>query len=110
MKYILSYGGGVNSTALLFYIVDNNLPLDLVIFADTGVESKKTYLTINKIMKYCLKNKIPFQKVKSKYGNLYDYYYNNKCVMSMRFRDCTSKFKIAPIRQHLRKRFEERSI
>ncbi len=29
--YVLSYGGGVNSTALLFWLVENKKPLDEVI-------------------------------------------------------------------------------
>jgi len=106
-KYILSYGGGVNSSALFFYILEKKLKLDLVIFSDTGVESKETYKTVKNMIKECLKYKIPFQKVMSDKGNLYDYYFKRKKVMSIMKRDCTGKFKVSPIRQHIKKRYEK---
>ena len=34
--YVVSYGGGVNSTALVIFIIENKLPLDHVVFSDTG--------------------------------------------------------------------------
>lgn len=104
-KYILSFGGGVNSSALLFYIIEKKLNLDEVIFSDTGVESEETYKTVKEMQKVCSSKNIKFTTVKSKYGNLYDYYFKNKCVMSMKFRDCTGKFKVAPIRQYIRKEY-----
>jgi hypothetical protein len=100
--YVLSYGGGVNSSALYFYIIENNLPLDLVIFSDTGEELKETYDTVFQMALQCKKDNIKFVTVKSKYGKMYDYYFEKKAVMSIMRRDCTSKFKIAPIRQYLR--------
>ncbi|MEM3161041.1 MAG: phosphoadenosine phosphosulfate reductase family protein, partial [Nitrososphaera sp.] len=42
-KYVLSYGGGVNSTALMILLVRHKLPIDYVIFADTGSERPETY-------------------------------------------------------------------
>lgn len=100
--YVLSYGGGVNSSALYFHLLENNLPLDLVIFSDTGEETKDTYNTVFRMALQCKKDRIPFVTVKSKLGKLYDYYFNKKAVMGIFRRDCTSKFKIAPIRQYLR--------
>ena len=40
---LLSFGGGINSTALLLEWVEQGKPLDLVIFADTGSEMPETY-------------------------------------------------------------------
>jgi 3'-phosphoadenosine 5'-phosphosulfate sulfotransferase (PAPS reductase)/FAD synthetase len=42
MKYIMNFGGGVNSTAMYFLIKDVGLPLDEIIFADTGSELPET--------------------------------------------------------------------
>lgn len=103
--FVLSYGGGVNSTALFFYLLEKKRPLDLVIFADTGEETEKTYETVYRMKKLCNQHNIEFVTVKSKYGNMYDYYYKNKAVMSLMRRDCTGKFKISPIRQYLRKKY-----
>jgi 3'-phosphoadenosine 5'-phosphosulfate sulfotransferase (PAPS reductase)/FAD synthetase len=41
--HILSFGGGVNSVALMIWLVENQQPLDEVIFADTGAEVPETY-------------------------------------------------------------------
>lgn len=102
-KYVLSYGGGVNSSALYFYIVHiKKLPLDLVIFANTGEESIETLKTVNNMKGQCLKDGIEFIEVQSKYGRLVDYYTKNNGIPSLVRRDCTSKFKIAPIRQFYR--------
>lgn len=100
--HVLSYGGGVNSTALFFYLIEKKKPLDLVIFGDTGEETDSTYDAVKRMKAECEKQGILFVSVQSKYGNMYDYYYSNKVVPSFMKRDCTFKFKITPIRQYLR--------
>ena len=105
MKSILSYGGGVNSSALFFYILDNNMPLDSVIFADTGEEMNTTYKSVEMMKEICNNKGIDFITVKSSYGNLYDYYYKKRALPSLMRRDCTGKFKISPIRKYLRKTY-----
>ena len=42
-KYVVSYGGGINSTAMVVYLVKNSFPLDYVVFSDTGDEMPETY-------------------------------------------------------------------
>lgn len=55
-------------------------------------------------MPYCKINNINFVRVHNKYGKtLYDYCWDKKIVPSIKFRDCTTKFKIAPIRKFIRK-------
>lgn len=102
MRYILSYGGGINSSALFFYLIEQNIPLDLVIFADTGEDNKENYDSVEEMKKVCTNKEIEFVTVRSHYGNLYDYYFEKRIVMSMMRRDCTGKFKVAPIRKYLR--------
>jgi len=102
---ILSYGGGVNSSALLFYIFEKNIHLDLVIFSDTGEELDETYKSVEDMKIVCKNNNIPFVTVKSHFGSLYDYYFKRKAVPEMMRRGCTSKFKISPIRKYLRETF-----
>lgn len=102
---ILSYGGGVNSSALMFYLWENKLPLDLVIFADTGEETKNTYEAVEKAKNWCKSKNIEFVSVKSDKGRLVDYYMKAKAVPSIMRRDCTYKFKIQPIRKYLRLRY-----
>ena len=40
---IVSYGGGANSTALLVGLHQHRIPVDLILFADTGAEHPHTY-------------------------------------------------------------------
>lgn len=101
--FILSYGGGVNSSALFFYLLEKKRPIDLVIFADTGEETDFTYDAVKRLKVECEKNNIEF--VTATAGNLYDYYRKKNKVMSVMKRDCTGKFKVAPIRRYIRKRY-----
>lgn len=40
---IVSFGGGVNSTAMLIGMYERGIPCDLILFADTGGEKPETY-------------------------------------------------------------------
>jgi len=106
MKYILSFGGGVNSTALLFFLIDNNFPLDEIIFADTGAELPETYKHINKIQEFCKRNKIKFTIVKNEVG-IYEWYWKHKKIPTWNRRSCTDIFKIRPIRRYLKERYSK---
>jgi 3'-phosphoadenosine 5'-phosphosulfate sulfotransferase (PAPS reductase)/FAD synthetase len=98
---ILSFGAGVQTTALLFLYPER---YDYVVFADTGGEHESTYDYINNhILPFCKKHNIQFVRVFNKYDKtLYEYCWDKKIVPSMKYRDCTSKFKIAPIRSFVR--------
>lgn len=99
--FVLSYGGGVNSSALFFHLLETGRQLDLVIFADTQEETPATYDAVARMKAICEGKGIPFVTVTA--GSLYDYYEKKRAVMSVMKRDCTGKFKVAPIRRYLRK-------
>lgn len=105
----MSFGGGVNSTAMLVYLIEKNKPIDVVIFANTRNEFEHTYESVAFYKKYTEDNGIKFVEVDSniKYGtkDMYEYYYNKKITPSRMKRDCTTKFKISPIRKYLRKNY-----
>jgi len=102
-KMILNFGAGVNSTALVIECVKRKIPLDYVIFADTGSELPETYEHIERMKIWFKEKGIKFVTVKSKYGvSLYDYYYSHKMIPSRKFRHCTDKFKITPITKFLK--------
>ena len=42
-SYILSFGGGINTVALMVILLNEKAPLDGVVFADTGGETPATY-------------------------------------------------------------------
>lgn len=99
---VLSYGGGVNSVALLLRMLREGEIPDLVVFADTGEERPETYAYIReRVAPYCAQYGIPFETV-SKGQRLVDYYRENRVVPSIEKRDCSSKFKHDVVRRHLR--------
>jgi len=106
-KYVLSYGGGINSSALFFYLLENNYELDLVIYADTKQDEKDNYVSIHNMKKLCKDKDIPFVIVSK--GDLYEHYYSKKAVPSIMRRDCTGKFKIAEIHRYLRLTFGKKT-
>ncbi len=115
-RYILSYGGGVNSTALLFYILDKKMPLDEVIYAETGCEKPETDKFVPKIRKFCEERNLEFTTIKANVGikrdlevmtrtsNLLKYCELQKIIPFRKFRSCTDKFKVKPIHKYLKSR------
>lgn len=55
MKYIASVSWGKDSTAMLLLIIENKLPLDEVVFYDTGMEFDAIYKVRNNFIKDYLK-------------------------------------------------------
>ena len=125
---LLSFGGGINSTALLLEWVEQGKPLDLVIFADTGSEMPETYEFIDKyVIPFCKKHKIHFETVYYTVSNkvagvkkghwvegervsIYDYYEYQKAVPSMIKRSCTDKFKISPIEKYIKQKWGDKNL
>jgi hypothetical protein len=93
MKYILSFGAGVNSTAILALVELKQLDLgDLdIIFADTQAENPETYCHIESMKKKF--SIIILRKEQS----LYEYCFEKRIIPSRMLRWCTDKWKIRPI-------------
>ena len=51
MKHIVSFSGGKDSTYMLIKMLEKNMPIDDVIFADTGMEFQELYDYIDRIEK-----------------------------------------------------------
>lgn len=67
MKRILSVSWGKDSLALLIILIKNKLPLDEVVFYDTGVEFKQIYNTRDKaIQELLIPNNIKYTELKPK--------------------------------------------
>lgn len=76
-----------------------------MIFADTGEEHPYTISYIReRIVPYCRDQGIHFATVRSDKGRLVDYFTKARAIPSMTHRDCTTKFKVRPIRGELRRR------
>jgi len=100
MKTALSFGGGVQTTAILVLMAGGEIPKpDYIIFADTGYEWPETYDYIERYMKPLADSiKIPFETVKNK-RDMYNYYWEHQGIPYIAFRNCTDVFKIRPIKQ-----------
>jgi len=103
-KYIVSYGGGVNSTAMIIWLINNKRPIDYVVFSDTRNEVPETYQYIIQHMKpYLKKHDIPFVTVYN-YSKISLY---SRCIIRRVFPDmyrrwCTRDFKVRPIHRFYR--------
>ncbi len=117
MKTYLSYGAGVNTTAIL-HLPDVMENVDFVIFADTGAEKPETYQYIEKYVRPYLKEiGKEFIVVKGKekingkeVSNLYEACYQWKMIPTRTLRFCTAKFKIKPIKQYFQNNFPGEKI
>ena len=102
-KYIVSYGGGINSTALIVFLTKNKFPLDYVVFADTGDEMPGTYEYLEVMRKYLKRRDIPFEIVMNrKKISLSDKCLQRKVIPSQVWRWCTRDFKVLPIHKFYR--------
>lgn len=100
---VLSYGGGVQSTAMILMCIEGMLPIpDIIIHSDTGAEMPYTLEILDRMKKLCHENNIPFVIVESTRGAIDDYYLSKQTVPVIGFRSCTDAFKIAPQRQFIR--------
>ena len=99
---VLSFGGGVQTVALLLLQLRGDLPrADHVVFADTGCEIPETYAYIEQVVRpLCQGAGLPFEVVRASgsYGaGMYDYYWRYRLIPMPWSRSCTHKFKIRPI-------------
>ena len=104
MFRFLSYGGGVQSTAMILMIKDGLIEKpDAIIFSDTGSERVETKELIeNQIEPLCRSLNVPFHTVTSHLGKLDEYYKSRNAIPIIGTRHCTQKFKIRPIRRFVR--------
>lgn len=104
-RFILSYGGGINTVALMILLVENSEPLDEVVFADTGGEVPETYEYIEITREYLERHDIPFRTVQTrKHGkdDLYANCWNRQVIPSALWRWSTRDFKVQPIHRYYR--------
>lgn len=102
MKNYLSYGGGVNSTALLLLMHEQGIEHEAV-FVDHGGDWPETYEYVE-----MLRQKYPITVLKPEYkrkgeiiNNIYDYCDLLKLTPSKTMRWCTRDFKVAPIHRYI---------
>ena len=101
MKRYLSFGAGVNSTALMLLLLDEGIEFETV-FVDTGAERPETYEYVD----YLIKNGFDITIIKPNVegcNSLYEYCLKYKMTPSKRVRWCTQKFKTKPFYDYIKK-------
>lgn len=101
-KFVLSYGAGVNSTALMIHLIRNKMPIDYVVFADTSSEVPETYEYLKIAQTYLSRQNIPLVIVRSKSGGLYETCVRRRVIPSQIWRWSTRDKKVVPIRAFYR--------
>lgn len=108
MKHIVSLSGGKDSTAMLLMMLEKKMPVDYILFCDTGVEFPEMYEHLSKLDAY-IKEKYNKHITYLKANNSYQYYFaetkisrgknkgkNGYGYASMQNRWCTHRLKVLP--------------
>lgn len=117
IKTILSFGGGVDTTAIL-HMPEVMKTVDEVIFADTGGEHPETYEYMEKYSSPFIKKLgIPFTVVRGHENadgvtveSLEEACLRWKIIPSRMLRFCTEKFKLRPIKKYLDSKYPGEEI
>lgn len=110
MKHIVQFSGGKDSTAMLLMMLEKDMPVDEIIFCDTGKEFPQMYEHIQKVEQYIGRKVTRLKAEKS-----FDYYmFEHKKTRgknqdhfgygwpTIRGRWCTSKLKIDVTNKYLK--------
>ena len=109
LPIVVSFGAGVDSTAILVRMWKEDIKPDHILFADTGAERPDIYAHIERVNKWC--DKVGFPNVtklvyRDKNGedyNLLQSLEKNNTMPSLAFgfKSCSIQFKIKPQRQYI---------
>lgn len=101
MKQYLSFGGGVNSTALLLLLTDQGENFE-TIFVNHGGDYPETYEYVKYLRNqgFTITETIPDVEG---HTTIYEYSMDKQILPSFRYRWCTDKFKIRSINNYIEK-------
>lgn len=100
---VVSFGGGVNSTAMLIGMKERGLRPNAILFADTGGEMPATYKHVAEMQQWCIENGMPeitgVSYDTSRHGTLEQECINNGTLPSKAFGfgGCSQKWKRYPM-------------
>ena len=105
---VASWGGGVNSTAMLIGMQQRSVIPDLILFADTGGEKPETYHFSELFNRWLITHGMPILHMVANdgmYGTL-----ENECLQSHNlpsiaygFKSCSDKYKRRPIQKAIQR-------
>ena len=110
---IVSFGAGVNSTAMLLGMYERSIPADQILFADTGGEKPSTYAHRDAFSKWLVAHGYPaIVTVREERWTLEEECLANHTLPSIvtGTRSCSDKFKIRPQQRHLASLPEAQSL
>lgn len=108
---VASFGGGVNSTAMLIGMHERGEPVDLILFADTGGEKPHTYAHVLEMSEWLVAHGMPQittvrgqQPMQIADGSLEGECIRRKALPSiaMGFKTCSQKWKREPCEKYIR--------
>ncbi len=114
---VVSYGGGVNSTAMLIGLVERKEPVDLILFANTGGETPDTYEYVDRFSRWLAARSLPpivtVQKTTKRAGRFRGanetLTLERRCLeeghlpsIAYGFKSCSMKFKREPQDEYVR--------
>lgn len=104
VRHILSFGGGVNSVALMIILLRSKEPLDEVVFADTGAEAPETYAYLHLVNPYLRDHRVSFTILanQTRGPDLYGRCWDRRVIPSALWRWSTRDFKVTPIHRYYR--------
>ena len=96
---VVSYGGGTDSTAMILACYERQVPIDYIIFADTGGEKPYTYEYLKIFSDWLQAHGMPELTRLQKKESLYDRTIRYKSLPSIAYgrKQCSVTFKIRPI-------------
>lgn len=85
--HVVFFSGGKDSTAMLLMMVERQMPIDLILFCDTGLEFPALYEHIDKVEKFIGR---PITRVRAKHD--YEYYFLKEPVKRRHPTEFAAKF------------------
>lgn len=115
---IISYGMGVDSTAMLVGLAQRKIRPDLILFADLGDENPETYEYMETISRWlAFRGFPPVRTVRytpkrfknGAYSSLFGNCWQNRTLPSLAFgrKSCSNKWKIAPMDREVRREYAD---
>ena len=117
-KYIVSFSGGKDSTAMLLMMLEKGLQIDDIVFMDTGVEFPEMYEHIEKVEKY-INHKVTRLRAKKSFEYMLLEYEKKKgknkgqkgySFPDFRNRWCTQYFKKSMIKRYIKENYKDFEI
>jgi 3'-phosphoadenosine 5'-phosphosulfate sulfotransferase (PAPS reductase)/FAD synthetase len=100
---VLSFGGGVQTTAAAILAVTGAMPRpDAIVFADTGDESPETYAFMGGFVRWLADQGFMFVRVRRAGPDLVTRYTRAGRMPMRSVSSCTDNFKIQPVRRWMR--------